>query len=254
MRVTIVGSGTLLPDDDHRSPGHLVEAEATSVLLDCGSGVLHGLARDGRDWRKISHVAITHFHTDHIGDLPALLWAWTYGVPTADQFPRTVIGPAGIGRILQALADAHGDFILAPGLPLEVIELGPEDIWEDRSRGLLIRTHETMHTREAVSYRVEIEGRAVGYTGDAGSQASLGAFLHGVELLISECSVPDQEAVEHHLSPSGVAQLASEAKPQILALTHLYPTVDRDALAELVRSSGFLGTVHVADDGLSIEL
>lgn len=254
MRVTIVGSGTLLPNDHHRSPGHLVEAGHASILLDCGSGVLHGLARDGRDWRAISHVAISHFHTDHFGDLPALLWAWTHGVPKQDRRARKLVGPDGMSRVLRALADAHGDFVLEPGCALDVVELGPNDSWEDPSGDFVLRTHKTRHTKESVAYRVETEGGAVGYTGDTGPHPPLGAFLRGVELLIAECSVPDHAPVENHLSPTGVAELAADAQPRTLVLTHIYPQVEREGLVELIRSLGFRGAVELSEDGLVIEM
>ena len=254
MRVTIVGSGTLLPNDRHRSPGHLVETGQATLLLDCGSGVLHGLARDRRDWQAISHVAITHFHTDHFGDLPALLWAWTHGVPKEDQRPRVLLGPPGLERVLTLLTEVHGDHVLRPGCSLEVIELGPRDAWEDPSAELRLQTHATRHTKESVAYRVEADGSTVCYTGDTGPHPPLGVFFRGTELLIAECSTPDHARVENHLSPAEAAELAIAAQARTLVLTHLYPGVERDGLTELIAAFGFRGTVLVAEDGLAIEL
>jgi ribonuclease BN (tRNA processing enzyme) len=254
MRVTIVGSGTLLPDDDHRSPGHLIEHRGGSLLLDCGSGVLHGLARDGLDWAAISHVAITHFHTDHFGDLPALLWAWKHGVPEEAQRSRVVIGPAGMRRVMTALAEAYGDYVLQPGADLEIVELAPGELWKDPRGELVIRTHDARHRPESLAYRVESAEGAVGYTGDTGPHPSLGPFFRGVGLLISECSTSDRATVDLHLSPRRVAEMAVDAEPAMLALTHLYPRVDRDRLAAEITSLGYGGRVFVAWDGLRIDV
>lgn len=256
MRVTIVGSGTLLPDDRHRSPGHLVEWRDGSLLLDCGSGVLHGLARDGLDWAAISHVAITHFHTDHLGDLPALLWAWTHGVrvPRRSRGARVLLGPTGFRGVLRDLAHAYGEFVLEPGGELRIVELAAGETWEDPACRLRLRTHDTPHTPESIAYRVETEAGGVGYTGDTGPCPPLGAFFRNVDLLISECSSPDAAAREHHLSPSAVGKMAAEAHPGTLVLTHLYPEVEREGLADQLRSEGYEGDVHVAYDGLRIEV
>ena len=75
-----------------------------------------------------------------------------------------------------------------------------------------------------------------------------------VELLIAECSVPDHAPVENHLSPTGVAELAADAQPRTLVLTHIYPQVEREGLVELIRSLGFRGAVELSEDGLVIEM
>ncbi len=214
---------------------------------------MHGLARDGRDWRRIEHVVISHFHTDHLGDLPALLWAWMHGVSDAERRPRTLIGPLGLERVLDAFAEAYGEHVWEPGSPLELVELGPHDVWEPPSGDFRLRAHKTMHTDESVAWRVEFGGSAIGYTGDTGPHAPLGSFMSGTDVLIAECAVPDGAGAAYHLSPTQVGDLAAEAQPGILVITHLYPVVEREGLEERIRSRGFQGVVEVARDGLVIE-
>jgi ribonuclease BN (tRNA processing enzyme) len=254
VRLTILGSGTLLPDDRHRSAGHLLEWGSGKLLLDCGSGVLHGLARDGLDWRKITHVALSHFHTDHFGDLAPLLFAWKHGVPASGAIERTLLGPPGLGSVLDGLEAAFGPSVRSPGGPLRVVELAREARWEDRAAGLGLRTHPARHSDEAVAYRIEVEGKSVGYTGDPGPFAPLGSFFRGVDVLVSECGVPDDSPVDIHMTPLAVAELAGAAAPARLIVTHLYPGVERGSLASVLRKSGVKGEVTVADDGFAVEL
>lgn len=254
LDVTVLGAGTLLPDDRRRSPGHLLEGERARILLDCGSGTLHGLEREGRDWYGITHVALSHFHTDHTGDLAPLLWAWKHGGGEAEAPLRTLLGPPGLRRIVEALSVAFGDHVLEPGGPLEVVELEREDLWEDPRSGMVLRTHPTPHTAESVAFRIELEGAAVGYTGDTGPSPGLGVFLHGVDLLISECALPDTEATENHLTPRSAGDLAAAANPRVLVLTHFYPGVDPAGIPDLIRARGYTGTVHAGYDGLGIHL
>ena len=253
MRTTIVGSGTLLPDHRHRSPGHLLETSNAKVLLDCGSGVVHGLSSLEKDWGAISHVAISHFHADHFCDLPALLWAWTHGVAPEARIPRVLLGPVGLGHVLQGLAQAYGDFVQEPGAPLEVVELRGGDAWELDESGSMILAHRTRHTAESLAFRVEADGCVVGYTGDTGPYPPLGVFLRAVDVLICECAVTDDAGADNHLSPTGVAALLTEAQPRRVVLTHIYPEVDRDELVDVLRASGFEGDVEVGWDGLVSE-
>jgi ribonuclease BN (tRNA processing enzyme) len=275
VRVTILGSGVLLPDDSRRSAAHLVEGSDFSLLMDCGSGALHGMDRFQRPWRGLTHLAITHFHTDHFGDLAPLLWALRHGIPDGRVEPLVLLGPPGFPRILHALAAAHGDFVLAPGFPLEVVELDRNGTWNDPLGRFALRTHPARHTPEAVALRVEIQGDAsvqgpvegpgdgpgeghgglsIGYTGDTGPDLALGEFFQGVDLLVAECAVADPTELEIHLSPRSAAALARLAGPGLLVLTHLYPEVDPDRLPDLLAREGYTGRVLTGRDGLTLEV
>jgi ribonuclease BN (tRNA processing enzyme) len=254
VRLTILGSGTLLPDDDRRSAAHLVEAQGVRLLLDCGSGTLHGLQRWGVPWRELTHVILSHFHTDHFGDLAPLLWALKHGVPEGRDDPLVLLGPRGLRRVLEALAAAHGEFVLDPGFPVEVVELEPRGRWVDGDKGLSLRTHPARHTPEALAIRVETEENALGYTGDTGPLAELAGFFQGVELLVCECALADGTDLEVHLTPSSAAALARDAAPEVLVLTHLYPEVDGGRLPDLMEEMGYRGDVHVARDGMRFSL
>ncbi|TVP55629.1 MAG: ribonuclease Z [Gemmatimonadales bacterium] len=249
MQATILGSGILLPDDAHHSAAHLVEAGGVSLLLDCGPGTLHGLDRFGKDWTAVSHLVLSHFHTDHVGDLAALFWARTHGLPGEGLEPFTLLGPVGTTHHLKSLARAHGEFILHPGGPLEIVELAGDGRWLDPEGRFELAYHPTPHTDQSIAVRVEAGGAAVGYTGDTGPSPELPPFFRHVELLIAECAVLDPTQLPNHLSPTSVAQLAMGAAPDLLVLTHLYPEVDREALPDLLRARGYTGRVRVAEDG-----
>jgi ribonuclease BN (tRNA processing enzyme) len=251
IRVTVLGSGTLVPDDDRRSAAHLAEGPGWTVLLDCGFGVVHGLTRFGIDPRTFSHVVLSHYHTDHIGDLAPLLFGYSYAPPAPRTAPLVLLGPPGLHERLHGLARGHGDFLRDPPYPLEVLELPLEATWEDPGLGLRLRCHPTGHTAEAVAWRVEgRDGSVVGYTGDTGANMELASFLEGLDLLISECSHDDPVPWDGHLTPGGVAAMARVARPGGLLLTHLYPGLDPESLPEKVRLAGWSGPVQVARDGM----
>ncbi len=81
------------------------------------------------------------------------------------------------------------------------------------------------------------EGRLV-YTGDTGPSADLAAWAKGCDLLLAECSLPDGQGVEGHLTPATVGRLAADAAARRLVLTHLYPPAERvDVRAAVARAT-----------------
>ncbi|MBI4538948.1 MAG: ribonuclease Z [Gemmatimonadetes bacterium] len=256
MRLTILGSGTLVPDAHRGSPAHHVEAGDVRVLLDCGSGTLHALARRGIAWQRLTHIALTHFHADHIGDLVPLLFAFKHGLAGARSEPLTLVGPNGTARLLRHLRDAYGEFVTEPGVELVVRELarpGSEAALE-RENAIRLHVHPTVHTAESIAYRCERGGHAIGYTGDTGYSDELAGFMDGVDVLVCECSVPDSEAMDTHMSPGAIARFAQIARPRLIAVTHVYPLLDPAEVPQLVRRAGYYGAVVAAVDGLTIQV
>lgn len=237
VRVGIIGSGVLLPDDAHRSYGHWVSAVATRgaeadvgaeagaggvrLLLDCGSGTLHGMGRDGLPWQELSHMVISHFHADHIGDLAPVLWALRWGARGEDGRPRdrplSVLGPVGLQERMEGLATAFGGWVLDPGFPLSVHEVEPGERWRDPAAGLELVAHAARHSPEALAWRVEARGVAVGYTGDTGPLPELGSFFRGVRVLVAECALRAPDDLDLHLSPVSLVGIAQAAAPDVLA-------------------------------------
>lgn len=253
MRVWIVGSGNLIPQPHRGSPAHWVESGEFRILMDCGAGTLRTLARLGLGWPELSHLLITHFHTDHVGELAPLLFALKNGVPGGRSAPLTIIGPLGLKTHLSALAQAHGGHILDPGFPVAAHELEPGEIWRPASDGFQLRTQPTPHTENSLAVRVDVGGVSVGYTGDTGPDPELGPFFRGCEILIAECSHPDGREMETHLTPRELAALAKEAAPGLLIPVHCYPSLDPERVPGLLEKAGYSGRVLSGRDGLGMD-
>ena len=245
--LTVIGSGTLVPSGRRSSPCHLLDAHGARLLLDVGPGAVHGMARHGKPWWKVSHLVLTHFHTDHFGDLPHLLFALKWASPSARTLPLHVVGPPGLRDRVDALRAAHGEFVVAPGFEVRYSEVARHGTWTDDA--VTLHFAPARHTDHAVAVRAELDGVAVGYTGDTGPDPALGCFLRGCALLVSECALADPAPAHNHLSPASVAELARAAEPVTLVLTHLYPPLDAAAVPGLVRAAGYTGRVVCARDG-----
>lgn len=248
QRLSVVGCGTAAPDGERVCSGYWMSDGGTHVLFDCGPGIVHHLARFGLPWQRLTHLALSHFHNDHTGDVPMLLFALQYGLRPARTAPLVVLGPPGTSARFAAMAAAFGEHVDAPPFPLEIREIGDDDIV--RAGSVEMRAAFTPHTDASLAYRARGSDFTLGFTGDTGPSSAVGEFLHGVDELIAECSLPDEEATPIHLSPASLARLAMQARPARLIVTHVYPQLDRRSVPALLNAHGWDGACIVAADGM----
>jgi ribonuclease BN (tRNA processing enzyme) len=211
--------------------------------------VVHSLARLSVPWSRITHLALTHFHNDHTGDVPFLLFALQYGLQEPRTAPLVVFGPDGTRRLFRRLARAFGSHLRRPGFEIRFRELSGGDVIDVEER-VRLRALATPHTEQSLAYRIEAGALACGYTGDTGESTSLAEFMRGLDVLIAECSLPDTHALDAHLTPTRLARLAAAASPRLLVATHVYPQLDRATLGDAIRAAGWTGSVVVAADGM----
>jgi ribonuclease BN (tRNA processing enzyme) len=252
VKLTTVGTGTAAPSPSRVCAGYILEMGETMLLLDCGSGVVHRMSELGVNWMSITHVAITHFHVDHISDLATLLLAWRYGAIPWRTRPVVLIGPPGMGDLLVRVDAMAGGSLGVLEYPIEVLELAdgeaitlPGDV--------RLTARKVPHTPESVAYSIERSGRRIVYTGDTGRDPGLGSWAAGCDLLLTECSLPDSMRMDTHLTPEGCAELAEAAGPRALVLTHFYPPVEQVDVRAIV-SQRYPGPVTLAVDGWSTEI
>lgn len=253
MRLTAVGTGTAAPTADAVNAGWLLDAAPVRLLLDCGSGVVHRMAALGLDWRAITHVAITHFHADHISDLATLVTAWRWGQLPARTAPATIIGPPGTVALFERLAGVFGEIVRTPGsFAVELVELAPGAALA-LPGDVEISACKVPHTPESVAYSIRRGRRRIVYTGDTGADEGLATWAAGADVLVTECSLPLAMRPGGHLAPEECAALAATARPGCLVLTHRYPPLEAVDVLGLVRTT-YPGPVRLAHDGWSIEL
>lgn len=253
VQLTCIGTGTAAPEPDRVCSGFLLEGHGLRMLFDCGPGVVHRMARLGVEWQTITHVCLTHFHNDHIGDVPMLFFAWKHGMRPARSAPLHLFGPKGTRRMLVRMAKLFGDHISEPPFDLQITEMSDDD--ELRLNDVTeIHTRRTRHTDRSIAFRLEIGGRSFCYTGDTGYSEDVAKFVQSADVLLTECSVPDTETMDIHLAPSQLAAIARIALPRRLLVTHVYPQLDRGDVPFLVRDGGWPAEVHVVRDGERIEI
>lgn len=251
MEVTILGSGASVPSPDRVLAGVMVETGGEPLIFDIGAGVLHRLTVSLPDLTRIEHVFITHFHVDHCSDYPALvqtLWLMGYSKTLHTYGPKHLENATkGFALIFPYLMDkVH--------YKLQVVNAK----FRKQTRNWTVTAIPVKHgDLEAYGYAIEAEGKRVVYSGDTAPCQELVRAAKGADLLVHECSLPDQfkDKAPHHTTPSELGVLAAETGVRTLVLTHLYPELIDDlpnALSNIRRS--FSGKVVVPRDTQIITL
>jgi len=266
MKLTILGSGTVVPDGSRNSSGYFVETPSVRMMMDCGAGTVHALARYGLPWQGMTHLFISHFHADHVGELASLMFAFKWGMKTRRTLPLTLLGPAGLDRVLKGLDDALDLRLNELRFPVESRELEPGDQYR-LAAGCMLTVAKAPHTRVSLAARIDAgridaartsagishDSRSICYTGDTAYSEDLARFFAGTDLMISECSFEEPKPEVAHLSVREVSMMAEQARAARLVVTHFYFDVDELDLAARLRQ-GYSGEVIIGRDGMCIEV
>jgi ribonuclease Z len=281
LHVVLCGTGSPLPDADRAGPCTAIVAGGALYLVDAGPGSWEVVDLAGLPTGRLAGVFLTHFHSDHIGDLgEAIVQSWIAGRPR----PLDVFGPPGTAGVVEGFRRAyaadtdyrvahHGDDALpraAAGAAARETTLAAEPtasaIVLDRD-GLRVTMFRVDHApvEPAVGYRFEWRGRTVVVSGDTRRSASVLAHARGADILVHEALQPAlilrvppvarrlglervaklaEDIPGYHTAPAEAAALARDAGVPHLVLTHLVP-----GPANFVARRAFLDGVRAAYDG-----
>ncbi len=266
MRVTLLGTGSPIPDANRAGPSTLVQAGATNLLFDCGRGVLMRLAAAGLFPGMLHHVLLTHLHSDHttdVNDLVTTRWAMS---PVEDPLP--VIGPPGtrayMDRVLAMLVDDigyrrthHDDLNWDPGVAVRETH---DEVVLDGELRLLAMPSDHRPVAPTVAYRVEHHGATVTIAGDTIPCEGLDRACAGADIYVQTVIRPDlvraipsarlQDIHDYHSTIEQAARTAARAGVRTLVLTHPVPAPFPGTEAEWIAeaSAHFDGEIVLAAD------
>jgi len=249
MEITILGSGTSIPSNKRSSPSILVNIDDHNILLDTGPGSLRQLKKTSTSLNQIDTIIYSHFHIDHIADLLPFIFSSKYN----HQEPRTtdlkIIGPMGLINLYNDLSQAHGSQIVPDSFTIEWIESAESCFNFDK---YIINTCKVMHTDNSIAIKLtDTNGKTAVYSGDTDYCPEIIELAKNCDLLILECSFPDNLKVKGHLTPSEAGRIASHASANKLFLTHFYPQCDFADILTPVKNC-YNGEVIAAEDLLKI--
>jgi ribonuclease BN (tRNA processing enzyme) len=252
VEITVVGSGTVVPRLKRRQSCVVVRAGGETLVFDLGSGAVRGMLGAGLDPFEVDRIFFTHFHPDHTVDAVPLLFAINYGAQEERIRPLYVSGPEPFLNFWGSVMGVWGKWMAGDYATL-VSELPHECPSPIDLAGCRLSWAPAEHRPESIAYRLDADGGAFVYTGDTEYSESVVELARDAHTLLIECSFPDDAPVQGHLTPSGVARIASESGVGRVVLTHLYPALDGASLPSEV-GRGYDGEIIVAEDGLEFSV
>lgn len=246
----ILGSGTGMPSLRRGAPGLLLFSGTSQIAIDSGSGAMRNMLKAGVTCRDIDLLLYTHIHPDHIADLVPILFACRYS-----ELPRekelTCAGGPGFKKYFNKLRRVYGSWIEPAAYSLTIKELLSRPLdWGE----IKISSKPMAHLPESVGFRIEWkDGRSIVISGDTDFCEPLVTLASGADLLVLECSFPDEKKVEGHLTPSLAGRIATESGCRRLLLTHLYPVCDRFDIVSQCRQA-YSGEIILGEDLMRIKV
>ena len=252
MKLTIIGSGTAIPQRDRSAPCCLIHGDGKNIVVDLGPGSSRGLLlHAGMTVREVDLVLLSHLHPDHCSDLVPFLFALRAG-ELARREPLMILGPEGVEDHYGELRRTWGHRVEANGYDLSVSDwIGGEWKWGR----VLVRAARTVHSVENLAWYVEgPKGDGIILTGDGESTEELIELGQTSDhILVAECSLPSGRVSHGHMNPGQAGELARRCGSRMLILTHLNPGVEPGTIRVEAKKS-FGGEVIVAEDGMVIEV
>lgn len=293
IHVVLCGTAAALPDRDRAGPCTAVIADGQFWLVDVGPSSWRNVDQLNLPVSKLSGVLITHFHSDHIGDLgEAITQSWIAG----RSKPLDVYGPQGINDVVGGLkqvyshdkqyrVDHHGVDYMPPSGDEAIAHaiatpagLNAVPVFE--ADGLKISAFRVEHEPVdiAFGYRFEYRGRVVVISGDTKKSAAVVHNAQNADLLVHEAlasamtnraSARAEEIGMHriakmaidvrgyHATPVEAAEVAEEAHVKKLVLTHIFPPLANPLAKHLFLEGtrdAYHGPLTLGEDGTRIDI
>jgi len=241
IRVVMLGTGAALVDPDRGHSGIVLTVEGRHYLLDIGHGTTRQMVRANIDPAGVNQVFISHLHFDHMEDTAYfLISTWMsnrsvkpaiYGPPGTKRFVSHLLEDGAFQVDIQARAQYKQRADSLEMVRPMVHEFGPGLVFDDG----MVKVHadyvehiprEIMH---CFGFRIEAAGKVIAFSGDTSPCESMARLAQGADLLIHECTFPE-EALEFrrkthigtyaHTSPTELGRLAARAGVKSVVATH----------------------------------
>jgi ribonuclease Z len=261
LHLFLCGTGTPLSAGDRAGACTAVLAGGRFFIVDAGPGSWANMAAEGLPAARLSGILVTHFHSDHIGELgEAATKSWIMG----RRGPLPVYGPAGVEQVARGFNDAyeadrryrvahHGaeNLPIASGMlaPVRVACAGPGSdavVLDEGGLKIIAFTVDHRPVVPAYGYRIEYRGKVAVISGDTRKCANLAKHAAGADVLVHEAisgklsgmsagrlkergllrlAKMAGDAIEYHTTADEAVGIARAAGAKKLVLTHLAPPV-----------------------------
>jgi ribonuclease Z len=242
LRMTLLGVGTAVPDQDRENTHMVWESPAGLLLIDAGGSTYQRLLRASLDPLRLRGVFLTHSHADHINGLAVLLFQLAL---MEYQGPLPVYANRPTLDLMRRVIAAFE--LESLELPVEWIEVAGGQEVPVGDPAYRLRVADTVHSRPCLALRFEdaTNGRTLVYSADTEPCETVQELAQGAAILIHEATT--SEPFAGHTTPRQAGQVAARAGAGRLALVHFSPrwTMSASQAIEEVRAGGFGGDAEI---------
>lgn len=238
--VVMLGSGTPNADADRSGPAVAVVVNETAYLVDAGQGVFQRLAAAAKSEPAlrpvaVTHLFVTHLHSDHTLGLPALIFApWVLG----RKQPIAAYGPPGLQTMVNRIEQAWSEDIAirvnglehanTTGYHVDVHEITPGVVYHDANVTVTAFAVHHGSWKYAYGYAFQTADRRIVFSGDTSPVAAVAQACDGCDLLFHEAYFSAGNAspawrkylAQFHTSGTELGAIATAAHPKLLVLYH----------------------------------
>ncbi len=248
FEVVVLGSGTCSVSLRRNAAGYCLIYNDFTCLLDTSPGAMRQLLRSGVKLSEIDAIFYTHFHVDHISELPFIIFTMKYDPLYHREKPVNIYGSTGLIKIKNGFESIFDGWVNLPEERLIYHELEPKIKNKFEIAGLSVTTMPVKHIPSSIAYRFETpEGKSVVFSGDLVMCDEIIELAKDADLLILECAFPEDQKSLWHLFPSDAGKIARRAGVKKLVLTHFYPQCDESDMITPCKRE-YDGEVVLAED------
>jgi ribonuclease BN (tRNA processing enzyme) len=218
---------------------------------------------------QVDVFLFSHFHIDHSGDFPALIFSSWFG---DRKRPLPIYGPAGneympstTEFVHDLFSEPHGAWrylsdMVEPN-PQGTYELQPHDVEAGSMPALVFRNADmavyavrVIHGAfPALAWRVEMGGKRIVFSGDTnGDGEGLTKLAMDADLFVAHNAVPEgASGVERrlHMPPSVIGTTAGDAHVKQLVLSHrMLRTLGKEKETQAEIRQRYAGPIAFAND------
>jgi ribonuclease Z len=246
LKVLLCGTSAPPPNLRRAKTCTVVMAGKHTFVVDAGSGSANKLSSWRFPFERIDAILLTHFHSDHIGDIGEFrMLSWVAG----RSRPLSAYGASGVevlvagANLLYAADDRYRSIKNHLRIDASQLDGRPFGLADPQQRsthmasvviydadGLRITAFQVIHepVYPAVGYRFDYRGLSVVISGDTTMSPDLVRVAHGADLLIHEAqSEAVRKAMTNALSRGGDVHLA-----EVLSAVGSYHTTPEEAARE----------------------
>jgi ribonuclease Z len=293
LHAYLLGSGGPMNNVKRVASSIAIIAGGEFLLFDVGPGSYRNADLMRLPVAHLSAIFLTHFHSDHIGDLgEANMMSWANGRTK----PIEIFGPEGVEKVVNGFIMAyefdynyrilhHGEDVMPPeaGIPscktITIKEPDERTLCFDRN-GLKVYVFNVDHTpiKPAVGYRIEFKGNVIVISGDSIKTDNLVKHSQDADILFCDAISFDMlnniiagikksdlsrfvkiltDIQDYHMKPTTAAKLAKEAVVKKIMFVHITPPLLND-ITEKIYLKGvdeiYDGEIVLGEDCMKFKL